>query len=340
MKVKPIIKRPRIHYLFIFGYLLAPVANIILLWAFTHLPLDVIMQRLWRGYGPLATIWLFTAPIIGLSLFFVHKITWYAFIAHSSLILIDFAIKWIAGPGFYAATIDSWMNVLIFAGNLLLVAVIGYIVQRDFRAPYFQVLQRHWREKRRIPISHVISLDGTEYPISDLSVGGCFVTGESLEFNPGDSYTVDLVAGEFHFQCSGRVMRVAPAGVGIMFLRLSFLKKRQLSKFLRLRFGLRYRVDFQGTWTLRAASLRVKILDLSRGGAYVEAPTAHVEVGVPCELNFNIADHTYELKSRVAWLNSEGNFDKPVGFGLMFVPSQYLMIRHLVKHHGVLTLIR
>ena len=282
---------------------------------------------------------LFLTPLIliGISLFFVHKATWYAFLVHSSLILVDFALKWITRPAFYASTIDGRMNVLIFAGNLLLVIVIGYIVQRDFRSPYFQVLQRHWREKRRIPINHIIGLDGTEYPINDLSVGGCFVTGRSLDFEPGAVFTVDLVAGEFHFQCGGRVMRVAPAGVGIMFVKVSYRKKRELARFLHLRFSLRYRVDFSGSWTYKAASLKVKILDLSRGGAYVEAPTAHVEAGVPCELNFKIADHSYELKARVAWLNPQGSFGKPVGFGLTFGPPKYYMIRHLNKNHGVLT---
>lgn len=340
MKVKAVIQRPRIHYVFIFGYLIAPVANILLLMAFADVPLGLIFQRMWLGYGPLATIWLYSAPLVGLSLFFVHKATWYGFLAHSSLILIDFVVKWIIRPGFYSTTVAGWMNILIFAGNLLLVLVIGYIVQRDFRAPYFQVLQRHWREKKRIPINHTIDLDGAEYHISDLSVGGCFVVGENLTFSPGDTFTVDLVARDFHFQCSGRVMRVAPQGAGIMFVKLSYLKKRQLGRFLRLIFGLRYRVDLEGTWTQKAALLRVKIRDLSKGGAYVVAPTDYVEVGVHCELNFQIADHTYELKSRVAWLNPEGNFGKPPGFGLTFVPRQYFMIRHLAKHHDVLTLTR
>jgi Tfp pilus assembly protein PilZ len=340
MKAKAIIKRPRIHYVFIFGYLLAPVANLLLLRAFTDLSLNLIMSRMWLGYGPLATIWLFTAPLIGISLFFVHKVTWYAFIAHSSLILVDFVLKWVTRPGYYASTIDGWMNVLIFAGNLLLVAIIGYIVQRDFRAPYFQVLQRHWREKRRIPINYKIGINGTNYPISDLSIGGCFVTGETLDFEPGAAFTIDLVVGEFHFQCRGRVMRVAPAGVGVMFTKMSFLKKRQLSGFLKLRFALRYQVDLSGTWTQKAASLRVKILDISRGGSFLEAPVAHIEIGEPCELNFEIDDHVYELKSKVAWLNPEGSFGKPVGFGLTFTPTRYLMIRHLIRNHGVLTLTR
>lgn len=340
MKVKAVIRRPRIHYLFIFGYLLAPVANVVLLYAFTGLPLNVIMSRLWNGYGPLATIWLFTAPLMGLSLFFVHKVTWYLFIAHSSLILLDFVVKWIARPGFYAATVDGWMNVLIFVGNLLLVGAIGYIVQRDFRAPYFQVLQRHWREKRRIPINHHISLDGTEYPISDISEGGCFVPGDSLSFAPGDEMHVELISRDFSFQCRGRVMRVAPTGVGIKFIRLPGSERRRLNRFLKTRFGLRYRVNIESAWTRKAASLRAKILDLSSGGAYLEAPVEHVEVGDPGELNFKVADHSFELKGRIAWVNPDGAFDKPVGFGVQFTPPRYLMSRHLVKHHSMITLSR
>jgi hypothetical protein len=340
MKIKTIVKRPWPHYIFIGGYIIAPFANILLLTVFADLSLSVIFSRMWRGYGPLATIWLFSAPLIGISLIFVHKATWYAFLAHSSLILIDFLIKWISRPGYYASTVDGTMNILILSGNLILIIIIGYIVQRDFRAPYFQVLQRHWREKRRIPIRHCILVDGEEFEISDLSAAGCFIINNLFDFNPGDTMTVDLIARDFHFQSEGRVMRVAKAGIGIMFTKLSIGKKRELTQFLKLRFSLRYIAGFPGVWTKRAAKLDVIIQDISNGGCYLEAPVAHMKTGMDCELSFSVNEHTFEVSGFIAWINERGEFGKPVGFGLTFRPRQYLMMRHLVKHHNVLTLTR
>jgi hypothetical protein len=43
-------------------------------------------------------------------------------------------------------------NLILLAGNIFLVAFVSYIIQRDFRSPYFQVLNRSWREHTRIPI--------------------------------------------------------------------------------------------------------------------------------------------------------------------------------------------
>ena len=47
-------------------------------------------------------------------------------------------------------------TILILAGNLALVGLVGYIIQKDFRSPYLQVLNRSWRERKRIPIYHTI----------------------------------------------------------------------------------------------------------------------------------------------------------------------------------------
>jgi hypothetical protein len=70
-------------------YILAPVANILGLSIFMNAPFSAIISNFFKGYGILAGIWLLTAPFVGIGFLFVHRVSWYVFIGHSSLILID-----------------------------------------------------------------------------------------------------------------------------------------------------------------------------------------------------------------------------------------------------------
>ncbi|MBW8003754.1 MAG: hypothetical protein FVQ80_17430 [Planctomycetes bacterium] len=57
----------------------APLANILLLVLIAKLPLATIVQRLFKGYGLLAGLWLLTTPLVGIGLYFIHRISWYIF---------------------------------------------------------------------------------------------------------------------------------------------------------------------------------------------------------------------------------------------------------------------
>lgn len=145
--------------------------NVLLIKVLGDISFPLIFKNFFNGFGLFAGLWLLTAPIVGIGFFFVHKVSWYIFIGHSCLILIDYAIKWLSRPIYYMKTISGSHNVLMLTGNLLLVIVVGYIIQKDFRAPYFQALQRHWRESQRIPINHFITINGELMKINDLSPG-------------------------------------------------------------------------------------------------------------------------------------------------------------------------
>ena len=184
--LKPVLKRPWIHHLIIICYIAAPFANVLLLKAFLNVPFRTIFTNLVAGYGTLATIWLFTAPIVGILLYFVQRFSWYVFLGHSSLILVDFVIKWVTRPGYYLRTVPGFHNIILLAGNIALVAIVAYIIQRDFRSPYLQVLNRSWRERARIPIYHTVTLDGEPRMMNDLSTGGCFVLEPGFNRSAGE----------------------------------------------------------------------------------------------------------------------------------------------------------
>ena len=114
-RARVVIKRPLIHYFISLGYILAPIVNILLLIFVARIGLGDIWDRLFKGYGILAGLWLLTAPIVGIGLYFVHKISWYIFLGHSSLILIDYILKWIRIPGYYWLSVRNIHQVLLYS---------------------------------------------------------------------------------------------------------------------------------------------------------------------------------------------------------------------------------
>ncbi|MBW8003678.1 MAG: hypothetical protein FVQ80_16985 [Planctomycetes bacterium] len=115
--LKTNIKRPWIHYIIIIAYITAPLANILLLVLIAKLPLATIVHRLFKGYGLLAGLWLLTAPLVGIGLYFIHRISWYIFLGHSSLILIDYILKWAIKPVFYWRTVPTFHQFLLLTGK-------------------------------------------------------------------------------------------------------------------------------------------------------------------------------------------------------------------------------
>ncbi len=211
------IRRPWIHHAIIGAYILAPLANILMVRLSVGVPLATIVQRLFRGYGPLAATWLLTAPLVGLALYFVYRWSWYVFLAHSSLVFADFAIKMIANPLVFLRTIPPLNHVLILVGNLALVALIGTIIRRDFRWPYLQEHPRSFRWHRRTACACPVMLNATPALITDLSIGGCFAQVQAFEAGPREPVRIALATEAGSLEIDGRLARVTESGVGIMF---------------------------------------------------------------------------------------------------------------------------
>jgi hypothetical protein len=147
----------------------------------------------------------------------VSCFSWYLFLCHSALILVDAVVEWVSRPAYSIGSVPERHNILIAAGNVALVVLVGYVVQKDFRAPYFQALNRIWRERKRIPISHSITLDGTVLPATDLSALGRFVREPGSRRAAGSRGALSSAMESLNIECSGQVMRVTGDGVDIRF---------------------------------------------------------------------------------------------------------------------------
>ena len=326
-----VIKRPLIHYFISLGYILAPIINILLLVFVARIGLGDILDRLFKGYGTLAGIWLLTAPVVGIGLYFVHKISWYIFLGHSSLILIDYVLKWIRIPGYYWLSVSGIHQILLLTGNLVLVIVIGFIIQKDFRAPYFQVLPRGWRISRRVPIRHFIQLNGQRAPITDLSISGCFVAEPERALAIGEKVLIDFEADTLRVECRGDVMRKTPGGYGIRFLSLDSRGKRDIRRMIKKRFPFRYAVDISGSWISDGRETAVTILDISNTGSYLQADLEGIAEGQGGELVFSFHNRERRLPASVIWLNQRELHEKPVGFGVRFVSNEKKIVGRIVQ---------
>lgn len=326
------------------AYVLAPVGNVVLVSVFGNISLAQVFQRLTVGYGRLATVWLITAPLVGLSLLLVNRFTWYLFIVHSALILADFVYKWIDRPQFYLETVAGALNMLLLLGNLGLVATVLYIIQRDFRSPYFQVLQRSFRESKRVPLEHTIQISGTTARITDLSVGGCFVAAPELALPADGRVTVGITAGELDLLCHARVMRKTERGYGLMFVELRSGDREALRRVLRQRYSLRYRVDLPGVWYVEPEPREVVIVNMSAGGCYVATTDAEADPSLVDDravaLDIRIGTASHKVAGRIAWTNPHGEFGKSAGFGVAFSRRQRRLIRQALYHYGKLQLTR
>ncbi len=340
-KMRPVFKRPWIHHVIIICYIAAPVGNVLLLKVFLHVSFAVIFRNLAAGYGLLATIWLLSAPLVGISLYFVQRFSWYVFLGHSSLILLDFILKWITRPTYYLRTVPGIHNIILLAGNIALVAVVAYIIQRDFRAPYLQILNRSWRERARIPIYHEVVIGGVSRIMNDLSVGGCFVMESGSDRAAGDKVSVSFHSSALDIECTGEIMRVTGTGLGIRFLHLGAAKKRDIRRLLKSRYSLRQKVDLPCTWVFRDEESQSRMLDLSSGGCFLQAQLVGLSEGLKGTVRVDLPNrHSYTLPGEVVWINRFGAHEKPVGFGFRFDQKQGRFSREVTVAYGQGMLVR
>jgi hypothetical protein len=311
-----------------------------LLLIFYKIPFSDISQNLFRGYGYLAGLWLLSAPLVGIGFLFVHKISWYVFLCHSSLILIDYVYKWATKPLLYWQNVANIHNFLMLTGNVILVVIIGYIIQKDFRAPYFQALPRSWRESSRIPINHVISINGELRKVDDLSSGGCFIPEPELVLNLGDKISVFFKSDTLDIECEGEIRRKSPEGYGIQFIALPVKKRRDITRMLKQRFSLRYEVNFPCKWTFNDKNAEGKMLNISRGGCYIQTVVEGLEKDMFGEILCEINSQLYITIGNIVWINRKKEHEKPIGFGIKFLRKQIKLMNLIIEHFGERKLIR
>jgi Tfp pilus assembly protein PilZ len=228
----------------------------------------------------------------------------------------------------------------MMAGNLALLFVIGYVIQRDFRAPYFQALPRSWRESKRIPIKHVIRVNDQERRISDLSQGGCFIAEPGLGLLAGNRVPLAFESDTLRIKCLGEIRRVSPEGYGVQFLGLPAGKRRDIRLMLKKRFSLRYEVNLDCTWSFDSKKRDATILNISKGGCYLSTSMSGIEPGIYGNIAFVLKSRSYHFIARVVWINETVKHEKPVGFGVQFTHRHTRTVKAILRSYGKRVLTR
>ncbi|MDA3812580.1 MAG: PilZ domain-containing protein [Spirochaetaceae bacterium] len=339
-KLKVIVKRPLNHYLIIIIYIMAPIMNILMIRIMGQVPFQLIIRNFFNGFGLIDGLWMITAPLVGIGFYFVNKTSWYIFIIHSSLILIDFIYKWFSRPVYFIKTISGSYNALMFAGNILLILIVGYVIQKNFRAPYFQTLQRHWRENVRIPIQHVISIDSNQMNINDLSSGGCFVLKEGKDLSLENEHKIFFKSDLLDINCRGKIMRQTETGYGIMFTELTSKQKKNIRSFLKKRFSLRQKINKEAQWIVNGISINGTMLDISKGGCFLESHLDNIKENSSGTLAVTVLNTSYNIHAKITWINHSGEHNKPDGFGCSFNINQKGLLKQILEENGISELTR
>jgi hypothetical protein len=312
------IKRPLSHQIVIAIYFLAPVLNVIFLSLLYKKTILGIIINMFHYYGLVTTIWLITAPLVAISLYFVHRISWYIFLGHAAFLIIGGIVITFINPLIY--------NLMMLFGNLALVVIVGFIVQRNFRAPYFQALPRSWREKKRLPIEHVINLNGKQCKVSDLSETGCFVAGKEQKFEIGEGVYVHFNSESLEIKAGGEVARETEDGYGIRFVALTSKAKKDIKRMIKNRYALRYAINLDATWVSEGKETPGTVINISKTGFFIEMDIDSIEIGNKGDLNLTFNEQKFSLPAEIVWVNKEsGDYGKPVGAGVRFKSKNHLL---------------
>ena len=201
-------KRPLPHHFIIVSYIATPLVNLALVSLSLGIPLQLAAGRVLAGYGPLVAAWLATAPVAGACLYLLNRASWYIFLVHAGISFRGrhdhrsaLARRCVRHPSAFPS--------LVSRGNVIRIAFVGYVLQRDVRAPYFHILQRSFRAARRLSLTVPIILDGEAFRTADPSPGGSFVARPAPQRGAGSGLASGWMR-RTEVRCAGQVMRSSP----------------------------------------------------------------------------------------------------------------------------------
>jgi len=315
------IKRPLLHHLIILGYFLAPVVNVLIFIKMNDYPLWFVLDNFFRFFKLFGGILIILMPFIALSLYVVNKYSFYVFLLHSLLVLLDNFIKIFSHFSMYQFG--------LLLGSIILFVAIYYILQKDFRAPYFQVLGRTFREKNRVPIHHFISATlGTKktrkIPINDISPGGCYITEKFSNIYIGQKFDLEFNAQNFNFLTQAEIVRIDQNGFGVRFQNLTKELEKEIDLFVKTRFALRYKVNFAAILTLKKKKIAGRLIDVSDTGSFFQPDNDQLKFldksnkGDAIHLSFVYNNETIDLEGNIVWFQPNPSLNKPIGCALNF----------------------
>jgi hypothetical protein len=298
--------------------ILVPLASLASFWHFDHGSPLAAIGNLYRLWGPAVATWLLSAPLAGAAFFFVNPITWWMFVAHSSMVLLGTVLVWATRLPYSLYTLGGRpKQLIVVAGVLALAAVLVLACRKELRIPYLQRKRRGWRKSQRIPLQHFVNVGGQECRITSLSADGCFIAEPDGSFNIGQEVTIEFQSGRLRLVCQGQIASKRSYGYGVRFLFLPNAIRDDIGRTIRNRSTPRTECHLPCRLTLDGTERFGVLRDLSNGGCFIQTTAKGIVGGVSGSIV--VAGVRDPMHLRVIWSGTGGMAERPRGIGARFM---------------------
>ncbi len=264
----------------------------------------------------------------GIGIYQIRRWGWYCFLA--------FAVVILAVSAYRIVTVRTAFAFLIAALNVAVVIGTLYLISRNVRKPYFSNEFRGWRIARRVPLRLPVqlllnpltgrSLDATTEDFSEL---GALIPLANNEpgFSLGQTVRMSIkLENDEPMTIAGEIVQFRDgsdraACIGLRFY-VDDARRNRIALFIRHRYTPRYECAFPiDVATASGNALRGTVSNMSSGGCYVMCSTGLPLAGEEVECTLYTKERAREratigFSGTVTWVNRDGRYDKPRGFGV------------------------
>jgi hypothetical protein len=276
-------------------------------------------------FGYLGGTLILLYPVVAIFLYFVTRISWYIFIVHGILVVIEniYRISYHQHTFYHLAMLGF---VLIFS------AIVLFALQKNFRSPYFHVIARSFRRTNRIPIDHQIQVDGTRYRVNDFSDGGCFIPDPKADLKLGKIVAIQFKSEKLHIACRGEVVRSdEDEGFGIRFLDLNKEDRNDINNMIINRYSIRYEVNIPCTWEEDDIKQVGALINISAHGCFIQADGTSFNVGDQGIIRAAIGKEEVLIIGVIKWIQPQEKDGKPSGIGIRYKRAQSKLLHHITE---------
>ena len=163
--------------------------------------------------------------VVGIGLLMVKLWAWYLFLVYGiALVSYNLGILFLDKSVFTATPLVN---------SVVMVALIGYFLQKDVSAPYFRVYPRGWRGQKRFPVQVSVKIEGKKYLTHDFSEGGFFVRDNSQSFELNKGYSGEIFENGNSIPIKLGAVRFDNYGFGFAFRNLNVEQKKTINNILK-----------------------------------------------------------------------------------------------------------
>jgi Tfp pilus assembly protein PilZ len=201
-----------------------------------------------------------------------------------------------------------------------------YFLNREISTPYLTLIPRGFRKKWRIeiPLIGKITLKDTKHSFQiktmDISPSGTLVHLDQILL-PETIVEVSLEL-EKPWTCDAELVRITEGNYGFKFLYLpTDPRYKELDKYLTTKLLPRFTTKRPIKINYKNKEENSDIINISEKGLFFTTQSKFTK-GEEINFQFSLLGIHFSGPAKVSWENTDGNFDKPKGYGIAFKELQ------------------